>query len=195
MVQGVGGSNPLSHPKTDLSPLLYCQSLGRPFAMSEQTPAFSRADRFIFPVLLIAALSLVLGVYLPVVEVSNLAIFSSRFSIAEAALELLKDEQYLLGFVVIVFSVAFPLGKILAALVLWQRYRKRGAAPDRWIGRLEFFGRWSCADVLLVAMAIVVAKTSGIAYARMEIGMWFFAASIVLTGIGVFLLKKATATS
>ena len=145
--------------------------------------------------LLIAALSLVLGVYLPVVEVSNLAIFSSRFSIAEAALELLKDEQYLLGFVVIVFSVVFPLGKILAALVLWQRYRKRGAAPDRWIGRLEFFGRWSCADVLLVAMAIVVAKTSGIAYARMEIGMWFFAVSIVLTGIGVFLLKKATATS
>ena len=163
--------------------------------MSEQTPTTSRADRLIFPVLLIAALSLVLGVYLPVVEVSNLAIFSSRFSIAEAAVELLKDEQYLLGFVVIVFSVVFPLGKILAASVLWQRYRKCGATPDRWIGRLEFFGRWSCADVLLVAMAIVVAKTSGIAYARMEIGMWFFAVSIVLTGIGVYLLKKATATS
>lgn len=162
--------------------------------MSEQTPSSSRADRLIVPVLLIAALSLGLGVYLPVVEVSNLAIFSSRFSIAEAALELLKDEQYLLGFVVIVFSVVFPLGKILAAAVLWQRYRKSGAKPDRWIGRLEFFGRWSCADVLLVAMAIVVAKTSGIAYARMEIGMWFFAVSIVLTGIGVYLLKKATAT-
>jgi len=163
--------------------------------MSEQTPTSSRADRLIFPVLLIAALSLVLGVYLPVVEVSNLAIFSSRFSIAEAAVELLKDEQYLLGFVVIVFSVVFPLGKILAALVLWQRYRKSGDTPDHWIGRLEFFGRWSCADVLLVAMAIVVAKTSGIANARMEIGMWFFAASIVLMGIGVYLLKKATATS
>ena len=163
--------------------------------MSEQTPISSRADSLIFPVLLVAVLSLGLGVYLPVVEVSNLAIFSNQFSIAEAALELLKDEQYLLGFVVIVFSVVFPLGKILAALVLWQRFRKTGAAPDRWIGRLEFFGRWSCADVLLVAMAIVVVKTSGIANARMEIGMWFFAASIVLMGIGVYLLKKATAIS
>jgi paraquat-inducible protein A len=169
--------------------------MGRSLAMSEQTPTSSRTDTLIFPVLLIAVLSFCLGIFLPVVEVSNLAIFSSRFSIAQAAWELLNDEQYLLGFVVIVFSVVFPLGKILAALVLWQRFRKTGAAPGRWIGRLEFFGRWSCADVLLVAMAIVVAKTSGIADARMEIGLWFFAASIALMGIGVYLLKKATATS
>ena len=169
--------------------------MGRQSAMSEQTPAAFRADRLISPILLTAVLFLGLGVFLPVVEVSNLAIFSSRFSIAEAAWELLKDEQYLLGLVIIVFSVVFPLGKILAALVLWQRFIKTGAAPGRWVGWLEFFGRWSCADVLLVAMAIVVAKTSGIADARMDTGMWFFAASIVLMGIGVYLLKKATATS
>ncbi len=126
------------------------------------------------------------------VEVSNLAIFSSRFSIAEAAWELVADEQYLLGIVVIVFSAIFPLGKILVALVLWQRFRKTGAAPGRWIGWLEFFGRWSCADVLLVAMVIVVAKTSGIANARMDIGMWFFAAAVVLMGIGVYRVKRAT---
>ncbi len=161
--------------------------------MSEQMPATSKPDMLIFPVLLCATLSLGLGVFLPVVEVSNLAIFATRFSIAEAAWELVADEQYLLGFVVIVFSVVFPLGKILAAAFLWQRYKKTGAAPGRWIGWLEFFGRWSCADVLLVAMAIVVAKTSGIANARMEIGMWFFAASIVLMGIGVYRLKRVTA--
>ncbi len=138
---------------------------------------------------------LVSACFLPVVEVSNLAIFSSRFSIAEAAWELVADEQYLLGIVVIVFSAIFPLGKILAALVLWQRFRKTGTAPGRWIGWLEFFGRWSCADVLLVAMAIVVAKTSGIANARMDIGMWFFAASIVLMGIGVYRVKRATTVS
>tara|TARA_R110000868_G_scaffold10313_16_gene50679 strand:- start:1732 stop:2244 length:513 start_codon:yes stop_codon:yes gene_type:complete len=161
--------------------------------MSEKMPVPSAADRLIFPILLLAAVSLTLGVFLPVVEVSNLAIFASRFSIAEAAWELLADEQYLLGVVIVVFSVVFPLGKIVAAAVLWRRYRADGRAPGRWIGRLEFFGRWSCADVFLVAMAIVVAKTSGLADARMEIGMWFFAASIVLMGIGVYCLKKATA--
>ena len=161
--------------------------------MSEQMPTAYRTDKLISPILLGAVVLLGLGVFMPVVEVSNLAIFSSRFSIAEAAWELVADEQYLLGFVVIVFSVVFPLGKILAAAALWQRFKKTGTAPGRWIGWLEFFGRWSCADVLLVAMAIVVAKTSGIANARMEIGMWFFAASIVLMGVGVYRLKRATA--
>ena len=153
------------------------------------------SDRLILPVFVLATISLVLGVFLPVVEVNNLAIFSSRFSIAEAAWELMVDEQYLLGLVVIVFSVVFPLGKIFAAIVLWRRFQNTGDAPVRWIGWLEFFGRWSCADVLLVAVAIVVAKTSGIANARMEIGIWFFAASIVLMGIGVYRLKKATAAA
>lgn len=161
-------------------------------AMSEKMPVDSATDRLIFPILLLAAVSLALGVFLPVVEVSNLAIFATRFSIAEAAWELVADEQYLLGAVITVFSVGFPLGKILVAAVLWRRYRADGTAPGNWIGRLEFFGRWSCADVLLVAIAIVVAKTSGLADAKMEIGMWFFAASIVLTGVSVYRLKRAT---
>ena len=147
------------------------------------------ADRLILPLLLLATVSLALGVFLPVVEVRNLAIFANRFSIAEAAWQLLVDEQYLLGTVIIVFSVIFPFGKILAATALLLRYRLRGDGPAGWIGRLEFCGRWSCADVLLVAIAIVVAKSSGIANARMEIGLWFFAASIVLTAVGVHRLK------
>lgn len=151
------------------------------------------SDRLVLPVLALATVSLALGVFLPVVEVRNIAIFATRFSIAEAAQELLADEQYLLGIAVIVFSVVFPLGKILAAGVLWLRYLNTGSSPVAWIGRLEFFGRWSCADVLLVAMAIVVTKSTGIANARMEYGMWFFAASILLTAIGVYRVKRVTA--
>ena len=188
MVQEVGGSRPLSHPNFSLT------MIGSMPAMSEKIPEPSATDRLILPVLLLATLCLALGVFLPVVEVSNLAIFSSRFSIAEAAWELIADEQILLGGVIVVFSFIFPLGKILAAAVLWRRYCASGEVPGDWIGLLEFFGRWSCADVLLVAIAIVVAKSSGIANARMEIGMWFFAASIMLMGIGVYRLKRATAT-
>jgi paraquat-inducible protein A len=149
------------------------------------------SNRLILPALVLATVCLALGIFLPVVEVSNLAIFASQFSIAEAAWELLADEQYLLGVVIIVFSVVFPFGKIVTAAILWRHFKNSGVTESRWIGRLEFFGRWSCADVLLVAIAIVVVKTSGIASARMEIGMWFFAASIILMGIGVYHLKRA----
>jgi paraquat-inducible protein A len=147
------------------------------------------ADRLIPPILLLATAALALGVSLPVVEVSNLAIFANRFSIAEAAWRLLMDEQFLLGTVIVVFSVIFPFGKIVAAAVLWLRLRTGGEISRRWIAALEFFGRWSCADVLLVAIAIVVTKSTGVADARMEIGIWFFAGSILLTAVGVHRLK------
>lgn len=150
-------------------------------------------DRLVLPLLVLAVISLALGVFLPVVEVRNFAIFSNRFSIMEASWELLADQQYLLGVVVIVFSIVFPFGKILAAGIVWARFRRTGEMSLTCIARLEFLGRWSCADVLLVAMAIVVAKASGIAGASMEIGMWFFAATIPLTAWAVHLVKKSSA--
>ncbi len=150
----------------------------------------SPADRAILPLLLLAFASLALGVFLPVVEVSNMVIFANRFSIMEAAVQLLSEGEYLLGFVVIVFSVVFPAGKIAAALIVYLRIRNTGDPPDGWLDRLEFFGRWSCADVLIVAIAIVVTKSTGIADARMDIGMWFFSASVVLTALGVRSLRK-----
>ena len=152
-------------------------------------------DRLIAPLLLLAAVALALGVFLPVVEVSNLAIFANRFSIAEAAWQLLLDDEYLLGVVVIVFSAVFPFGKICAAGVLWRRSKIGGRVDARWVARLEFIGRWSCADVLIAAIAIVVTKNTGIADARLEIGMWFFAASVLLTAVAVHWLKRKIAAA
>ena len=147
-------------------------------------------DRVVPLVLFMSAVCLGLGVFLPVVEVRNFAIFSSRFSIMEAAAELIIDAQYLLGFVVIVFSIVFPLGKIIVASLIWLRQRNGASVSIKWFSRLEFLSRWSCADVLLVALAVVVAKASGIAGATMEIGMWFFAAAIPLTAYATHRLKK-----
>ena len=148
-------------------------------------------NRLVIILLLLSVTSLVVGVFLPVVEVRNFAIFSNKFSIMEAAWQLLVDDQYLLGAVIIIFSIIFPLGKILATAVAWYSIYRVGRVRMTIIDRLEFLGRWSCADVLLVAIAIVVAKASGIAGATMEIGLWFFAASIPLTAFAVYLVKKS----
>jgi len=148
-------------------------------------------NRLVVCLLLLALLSLGLGIFLPVVEVRNFAIFSNKFSIMEAAWQLVLDDQYLLGAVIIIFSIIFPLGKILVTAVAWHSIYRLGKIRMTIIDRLEFLGRWSCADVLLVAIAIVVAKASGIAGATMEIGLWFFAASIPLTAFAVYLVKKS----
>ena len=94
-------------------------------------------DRLVLPLLTLAIIALGLGVFLPVVEVRNLVIFANRFSIMEAAWQLLIDEQYLLGLVVIVFSIVFPFGKIMVAAIVWARFETRGTS------RLLGFRGWS----------------------------------------------------
>ena len=140
--------------------------------------------------LLLASVCLGLGVCLPIVEVQNLIIFKNEFSIIEAAHQLYVDKQFFLSFVIIIFSIIFPFGKILVTFVVFWSYPGLGSRASVWIRRLEFLGRWSCTDVFIVALAIVVTKASGIAGATMEHGLWFFAASIPLTMAAVQRIKK-----
>ena len=51
---------------------------------------------------------------------------------------------------------------------------------------------WSMLDVVLVALVIFAAKTSGLATAFTKPGLWFFAASAVLTATASALAKERT---
>ena len=53
-----------------------------------------------------------------------------------------------------------------------------------WMTRLlPVLGKWSMMDVMLVALVIVAAKTSGMASAFTQPGLWFYAASAIMTGL------------
>ena len=52
---------------------------------------------------------------------------------------------------------------------------------------------WSMLDVVLVALVIFAAKTSGVATAITKPGLWFFAASAVLTVAASWLAKREAA--
>jgi paraquat-inducible protein A len=45
-------------------------------------------------------------------------------------------------------------------------------------------------DVVLVALVVFAAKTSGLATAFTKPGLWFFAASVVLTAMASAVLKR-----
>jgi len=46
-------------------------------------------------------------------------------------------------------------------------------------GLASYLAKWSMLDVLLVAIAIFAAKTSGLASAVSQPGLWFFAISTI----------------
>ena len=86
----------------------------------------------------------------------------------------------LLALLVGVFSVVFPLVKLGTLHVLSYGATHERPAIPAWLKTLS---NWSMLDVLLVALVIFAAKTSGLAAAITQPGLWFFAASTVLAAI------------
>jgi paraquat-inducible protein A len=128
---------------------------------------------------------LVAGWTLPIMTVSKLVFFAEQISILEGAAKLWESENYVLGAVVIVFSVIFPALKMLVALVLWYGADARGPDLARLLVWLETFGRWSMLDVFVVALTIVAVQISIIGDVTTHAGLYVFTAAVVLSMVGV----------
>lgn len=92
------------------------------------------------------------------------------------------EGETLLAIVVVAFSILFPILKLFTA---FQAVFLRQAAKG-WTAALA---KWSMMDVLLVAIAVFAAKTSGLANAISQPGLWFFAISAVAVVISVAKLE------
>ena len=124
--------------------------------------------------LVAASAALALGVTQPLVRLERLWLLESEASLLDIVRGLWAQGEALLALVVALVSVAFPALK----LVLVQALAMDGAVkPPRWLQQLS---KWSMMDVVLVALAIFAAKTSGLAVAGTMPGLWFYAASAAL---------------
>ncbi|HUP77109.1 MAG TPA: paraquat-inducible protein A, partial [Pirellula sp.] len=109
----------------------------------------------------IAALALMpAAILLPILEIEKLG-HHHRSSILGGIVELYQTGSILVATVILLFSIVFPLLKILALIELsWlcslrQRHR---AWTYRW---MEQIGKWSMMDVMLLALLVMMIKLSG----------------------------------
>lgn len=97
------------------------------------------------------------AVLLPVLEIEQLG-HTHQASILGGIFDLLAHGSWFVGIVVLVFSIVFPLTKIvllleLSLLELLERKQKA------WSLRLmEHLGKWSMMDVLLLAFLVMMVK-------------------------------------
>lgn len=143
--------------------------------------------RLLSPLLLFAAtLSLALGLTLPLIRLERLYFFTDEPSLLQIVAGLWQEGEPLLAGLVGLFSIAFPLLKLgLLHILSYGVSHERPAIP----GWLKTLSNWSMLDVLLVALVIFAAKTSGLAAAITQPGLWFFTASAVFTAIASALEK------
>ena len=133
--------------------------------------------------LVLSTLCLAFGLVLPLVRFEKLYFFNETPSLIDIVLSLWGQGSGGLALLVALFSIVFPVIKLFG-IALEATAPPRVDAKAGWLARLlPVLGKWSMMDVMLVALVIVAAKTSGMASAFTQPGLWFYAASAIMTGL------------
>lgn len=113
-----------------------------------QVAAFSLAALILYPV----------AVSLPIMEIEQFG-HRTHTSILGGIVTLFSNGQLLVGCIVLLCSVIFPLGKLFALLVLSMGGLNLAQHHKAMTYRLvEWTGRWGMLDVLLVAVLVAALK-------------------------------------
>ena len=97
------------------------------------------------------------AVLLPIIEVERLG-HRHASSLLFGTLEMLRQGSWFVGSIVLVFSIVFPLAKLVLLLelcLLGVLHRRHKATTYRLV---ESMGRWSMMDVLLLAFLVMLVK-------------------------------------
>ncbi len=142
--------------------------------------------RFAIALLLpVATFSFALGLTLPLMRFERLFILEDRPSLIEMVSGLWGEQERGLALMVGLFSVAFPAVKILLTHVA-----ALSGTGSRSLHLLGMVSKWSMLDVMLVALVLFAAKTSGLAAASVLPGLWFYATATVSTALAAFLCAR-----
>lgn len=144
----------------------------------------------LLPVILFAAtFCFAFGISLPLIQVDRLFVFTDEPSLVGIVTGLWNTGDMPLAAVIGLFSLFFPALKLV--LLHCAAYAAgHSARIPAWFRALA---NWSMLDVVLVALVVFAAKTSGVATAFTKPGLWFFAASVLLTAAASALAKRAGA--
>lgn len=122
-----------------------------------------------------------LAVTLPMVRIEQLG-FRNESSVLTGIAALFADGQLFVGVIVLLCSVLFPLGKLMAILMLAAGSRRMAHRHKAFTYQLvEWTGRWGMMDVLLVAILVAALKIGDLMDVTPGPGAAAFGCSVVLS--------------
>lgn len=128
----------------------------------------------------ISVVSYILGVALPLFTLQKFFVFEESFSIVEGIWKLSLADEYSLALILFTFSVLTPTIK-LGSTFLALNAPSSTAQQLKHAKRLLMIGKWSMADVFVIAIIAATIKFDGMATVTVHIGIIFFAASVILS--------------
>jgi len=138
-----------------------------------------------------ATASLVLGLTLPVIELTYFWLWSDTHSLISIVRALFAEQEWFLAAIVVVFSMLFPAIKLLYLLVAYTTMASGAGARTRILNRMSWLGKWSMLDVLVLALVIFYVKASALTEAAALPGIYFFSAAVLMTMIAYALVEHS----
>jgi paraquat-inducible protein A len=161
-----------------------------PVAGMSMMAGLSKRRLIAITLLVLAPICLAAGLTLPIVQFDRLYFFTEAPSLVELVAGLWRGGDTGLAFVVGLFSIVLPMAKLVWLAAEFLPLHR----PSGFLARvMPFLGRWSMMDVMLVALVVFAAKTSGLAVAITQPGLWFYAASALMAGVLPLLQSRASA--
>lgn len=134
----------------------------------------------------LATFSFALGITLPLMRLEKLYFLEERPSLIEVIWGLWLEGEAALAAIVALFSIVFPAAKVMLTHVAAIK-----GGRSRSLAFLSAVSKWSMLDVMLVALVLFAAKTSGLAAASILPGLWFYAGATLATALAAALCRRS----
>lgn len=149
----------------------------QPGPLSRRATGFERS----LGLILVASLAgLIAGLSLPAITVRSLFI-SQDYSLVQSVLAFLEQGDWFLFVITFLFSVAFPVVKIVTGIALWFFLDATSAYARPVLGWLAIFSKWSMLDVFIIALIVLVADGRLLSSADIQIGAIIFSIAVLVS--------------
>lgn len=138
-----------------------------------------------------AFLLLVAGLVFPAFSVRSLLVYQKSYSVLTGIKALYDSGEVALALILALFSVLLPVAKLVFALALLALPRADGPLARRLLKLLQAVSKWAMADVLVVAVTIVVLDGGLLTAGDLRAGALFYAASVLVTSAALLMLPRA----
>ena len=151
-----------------------------PARKPQQSSSTMRNFAFSFLIIL-ATVFFALGVMLPAIRFTTIFVWTNQHSVATIIWALWRNEEFFLCIVIFTFSIVFPFMKLFYLLTLVTSPDMPAEFRNKSISAMEWLGRYSMTDVMVLALMIFYINASGYTEATVLPGIYFFAASAIMT--------------
>ncbi len=138
--------------------------------------------RWIVGLLLFTSLAmLIAGWITPIMTVEAFVFLGDEVSILDSVWRLFESGEIFLFVVLSIFSIVFPIVKLVTALYLWFLAPVTRPGFLRTLTWIETLGKWSMLDVFVVALIVVALQISIVSDVALHAGIYLFTLAVALS--------------